>query len=154
MEIWSDVNIYCNAEEFNYGSRFKFGITVTRSRSLLLIGKGNIVLDHFVDLNTQLLVHLLSNDPSVDEQSGQETDSHEEKSQKDSLPKTAAFIHCWDLILIFYKSDAFLGRIEQRVTDHLEHLRCLEKTVEVAIIDSSLRVKIYAQFSSIYRSCF
>lgn len=130
-------------------SWIEFAVTIARSRRFLLIGQADIVLHHLIHLHAQLLVYFLTNYLSVDEESNKETDGHEDQSQKNILPKSGAFINSWNLVLVLDKSNAFLGRVDQRVANHLEDLSSPEKSIEIAIIDGSLRIEVNSYLTSL-----
>lgn len=50
-------------------------------------------------------------------------------------------------MVLFDEFNALGGRIDQRVADCLEHLRSLEQPVEVAVVDSGLRIEEDTKFS-------
>ncbi len=51
-----------------------------------LLAQAHILLDHLVDLHAHLLVYLLFNEASINEQSHQKAQCHKQDNEKDSEP--------------------------------------------------------------------
>ena len=72
----------------------------------------DVVLYHFVDFNTQLLVNLSANNLSVDDQRQDKSDCHQHHDQKDCLPNTFLTTDI-DSVLVFDEGIARFGRAVQ-----------------------------------------
>lgn len=136
------MNVLCM---MTYRSGIEFAVAVASGIIvLLLIGQVHVVLHHLVDLQTQLLVHFLSDYASVHEQGNEESSSHHQQGNQDILPQAASLIVGVDLVVVLYESYALLRRLYERIADHLEYFRSLEEAIEVAVVNCCLGVEVNA----------
>lgn len=84
----------------------KFAIIV-----ILLSAHVDIVLNHFVDLHTQLLVHLFPHHPRVHKQRHHESHPHQQQDYYDGLPDAGLFVLAHCVVILFDEGYALFWRL-------------------------------------------
>lgn len=95
--------------------------STTNALPFLLIIKGNILRDHLIDLRRHLLLHLLPDDPPVDDHQDEEADRHQYDDEDDCGDQGTFWNghYGWG----WRGVHAALRNLRETVADHLEDVR-------------------------------